>query len=120
YMYRNAGPEWFRIAGIGVTVTDGGAIRVLQQSLRYDSQATLQAAVTAGTKDNPVLIPINQMYDPAEVAQTRTRWIHLRSNCILENVAADDGGGIYGTALSRFFSSYNIVSRNTARRGDGG
>jgi hypothetical protein len=116
FVARNHGPDWF----IGVTVTDGGAIRVLQQSLRYDSQAALQAAVPPGNALNLVLLTTAQMYDAAEVAATRRRWIHLRGNRFDTNIAEDDGGAVYATALTRLFSMGNYVVGNTARDGDGG
>ena len=112
----NHGPDWFT----GATVTDGGAIRVLQQSLRFDSLAALQAAVPAGSAVSPVLIPLAQMYDAAEVAVTQRRWIHLRGNRLEANIAEDDGGGVYATALSRIFSAGNHLIANTANDGDGG
>lgn len=116
FISRNRGPDWFT----GITVTDGGAIRVLQQSLRYDSQTALQAAVPPGSSLNPVRLTTAQMYDPAEVAVTQRSWIHLRSNRFDTNIAEDDGGAVYATALTRIFSIGNHLIGNTARDGDGG
>lgn len=116
FLARNRGPDWF----LGATVTDGGAIRVLQQSLRYDSQPALQAAVPPGTPLKPVLLTTAQMYDPAEVAVTQRSWIYLRANRFDTNIAEDDGGAVYATALARIFSIGNHLIGNTARDGDGG
>jgi hypothetical protein len=116
FISRNRGPDWF----VGATVSDGGAIRVLQQSLRYDSQAALQTAVPPGSAISRHLLTIAEMYDTEEVAVTQRSWIHLRANRFDTNIAQDDGGAVYATALTRIFSIGNHLIGNTARKGDGG
>ncbi len=112
----NSGPDWWP----GVTITDGGAIRILQQSLRYETLEELRAAVAPGSALQPNPIPVDEMYDPITAQQAAAGWIHLIGNVIEDNHAADDGGGVYATALARLFSRGNRIQRNVAHRGDGG
>jgi hypothetical protein len=134
YIAKNAGPDWLKSAGtIGYayaehegiyTPSDGGAIRILTASLRYDNAEELEKAVKGKypntSPDEPVVIEAGLMYDADGVKSARASWIHIRGNQIRDNFTNDDGGGVYATGVSRVFSQGNWASGNTARCGDGG
>ncbi|HHH27156.1 MAG TPA: right-handed parallel beta-helix repeat-containing protein [Polyangiaceae bacterium] len=119
-IHGNAGPDWSSLA----TIADGGAIRVLQQSLAFSSIGQLNKVVKPGgpfgVPKALVEVPVEVMYDDARLEQAKTGWIRLIANKIQENRAADDGGGVYATAVARIFAMDNEVTNNTAARGDGG
>lgn len=135
HISKNAGPDWFKSVSMHIylifeniksvyTPSDGGAIRILTASLRFDDAKELEREVKkrypVASPENPIVIDPKLMYDGEGLRIARGEWIHIHGNHILDSFTNDDGGGVYATGVSRVFSVRNYISGNMARCGDGG